>query len=532
LPDGALATRYAFAHALYQNVFYDEVVSKRRALLHACAGEQLLRHYGDYAPRIAVQLAMHFERGRDWIKAIEFLILAGINARGMYANAQATEHYAHALELVAKLPPGTSAETEFRIYKERAAVYLATSRFDSSIADCKEMIDRGRMVDSPELEYLALYTLGNTLFWAHRLHEMQSVLEDVLLLAARTDSEQARLQAVALMAQGHLALGELDDAERESREVVGRASIVNKQTKVGVLDVRARLAYFQSEYFKAEKMFRETLNAASELGNAFEMLKSQYFLSLTLANLGRISEALEMLRQGMQMAERNGDCFWSSRVPNAFGWIHRELQDFEGAMAFDRQGAETARRLGVVEAEVNSLINMGVDHLDAGDRQGMCSVMESAESILSREPWFRWRFEIRIHAARAERDLSKSEGLCLLEKATFYRARKYMIAGHTILAKIAMAEGEPATAEAQLNAAVRLLSEFPAPFVAWKTYSMLGRLHAQRGNYDAARAAFREATSLITYIADHIFDQRLCGIFLNSPAVQNVVLHSRASTAG
>ena len=72
------------------------------------------------------------------------------------------------------------------------------------------------MVDSPELEYLALYTLGNTLFWAHRLHEMQSVLEDVLLLAARTDSEQARLQAVALMAQGHLALGELDDAERES----------------------------------------------------------------------------------------------------------------------------------------------------------------------------------------------------------------------------------------------------------------------------------------------------------------------------
>ena len=106
LPDGALATRYAFAHALYQNVFYDEVVSKRRALLHARAGEQLLRHYGDYAPHIAVQLAMHFERGRDWIKAIEFLILAGNNASGMYANVQATEHYTHALELVAKLPPG------------------------------------------------------------------------------------------------------------------------------------------------------------------------------------------------------------------------------------------------------------------------------------------------------------------------------------------------------------------------------------------------------------------------------------------
>ena len=531
LPDGALATRYAFAHVLYQNVFYDELVSKRRTLLHARAGEQLLRHYGDYAPRIAAQLATHFERGRDWTKAIEFLILAGINARSMYANAQAAEHYTHALELVTKLPPARSAETEFRIYKERAAVYLATSSFDPSIADCKQMIDRARIIGSPELEYVALYTLGNTLFWAHRLHDMQSVLEDVLRLAERTGSEEARLQAVALMAQGHLALGELNDVECEAREVIERASVVDKHTRLGVLDVRARLAYFQSEYLKAEGMFRETLNAASELGNAFEMLKSHYFLSLTLANLGRISEALEMLSQGMQIAERNGDVFWSSRVPNAFGWIHRELQDFEGAMAFDRQGAETARRLGVVEAEVNSLINMGMDHVEAGDWKVMSSVMKSAESILSREPWFRWRFEIRFHAARAERALSKTEGLCLLEKAAHCRARKYMIAAHTILGKIAMAEGDPATAEAQLNAAVRLLSEFPAPLVAWKTYSMLGRLHAQLGKYDAARAAFGEATSLITYISDHLSDERLCGIFLNSSAVQEAVLHSRGSSA-
>jgi len=163
--------------------------------------------------------------------------------------------------------------------------------------------------------------------------------------------------------------------------------------------------------------------------------------------------------------------------------------------------------------------------------RGMWPVMKSAESILSREPWFRWRFEIRLRAARAERDLSKTEGLSLLEKATYYGARKYMIAGHTILAKAGMAEGEPATAEAQLNAAVRLLNEFPAPLVAWKTYSMLGRVHAERGNYDAARAAFGEATSLITYIADHISDERLCGIFLNSPAVQDALLHSRESSA-
>jgi serine/threonine protein kinase len=529
LPDGVSATRYAFAHALYQNVFYEELVSKRRALLHARAGEKLLLHYGDHAPRIAAQLAMHFERGRNWTRAIEFLISAGANARSMYANTQAEEHYTHALRLAVKLPVGTRAETEFRIHKERAAVYLATSRFDPSIADCKDMIDRAHTIGSQTLQYAALYTLGNTLFWAHRLHEMQSVLEDVLRLAERTQSEAARLQAVALMAQGRLALGDLDDAEGEVTEVIERSSLVDKQTLLGVLDVRARLAYFRSEYCNAEKMFTETLSLASELGSAFELLTSNYFLSLTLANLGRISEAFQVLHRGMQMADRNGNFYWAAKVPNAFGWMHRELQDFEGAAVFDRQGAEMAHRLGVVEAEANSAINLAADQLNARDRDGMFSAMKSAESIISRDVWFRWRFEIRFEAARAEQTLSPPDAIRLLEKATQHGARKYMIAARTLLARIAMSQQDATTAKAELKAASAILKEYPAPLAAWKTYSILGRVHAQLGEHDAARAAFREATSLIGYVANHVSDERLRGIFLNSAAVQEVVLSARES---
>jgi predicted ATPase/DNA-binding winged helix-turn-helix (wHTH) protein len=528
LPDGVLATRYAFAHALYQNVFYDELVNKRRALLHRRAGEQLLRHYGDRAPRIAVQLAMHFERGRDWARAIAFLLHAGTNARSMYANRQAEEHYSHALDLAAKLPPESRTETEFRILEKRAAAYLATSRFDSSIADCREMIERARTIGSRALECAALFTLGNTFFWAHHLCEMQSVLEDVLRLAESTQSEAARLQAIALMAQGHLALGDLDDAENKFQEVIERASLVDKRTLLEVLDERARLRFFQSEYLDAEKMVRETLALASELGDGFEILKSHYFLTLTLANLGRISEALEVLNRAMEMARRNGDFFWTSRMPNCIGWIHRELQDFAGALVFDREGAETARRLGVGEAEVNSVINLAFDHFHAGDKEGMYSAMKSAESILSRDAWFRWRFEIRLQAARAEQTLSRPEAICLLEKATHYRARKYMIAGRTLLARIAMADGDTATAEAELHAAIGILHDFPAPLVAWKTYSLLGRLQAQLGREDAARAAFSEAASVIGYVAANIGDERLRRIFLDSAAVQEAVFSGLA----
>ena len=98
LPDGSLATRYRFAHALYQNFLYDGLVTKRKIMLHRQAGEQLPRHYGKRAPQIATQLALHFERGRDFSRAVEFLIHAGDNATTLYANAEAADHYTRALE--------------------------------------------------------------------------------------------------------------------------------------------------------------------------------------------------------------------------------------------------------------------------------------------------------------------------------------------------------------------------------------------------------------------------------------------------
>ena len=99
LPDGTLTTRYRFTHVLYQNALYNDLVNKRRVLLHRQTGDLMIRFYGDQAPRFATQLAMHFERGRDFGRTVEFLIHAGDNARQINANEKAAEHYSRAARL-------------------------------------------------------------------------------------------------------------------------------------------------------------------------------------------------------------------------------------------------------------------------------------------------------------------------------------------------------------------------------------------------------------------------------------------------
>jgi hypothetical protein len=68
-PDGTVAERYAFIHALYQQVLYARVSVGARAGLHLRAGERLERGYGARGGEIAAELAVHFERGRDMTRA-------------------------------------------------------------------------------------------------------------------------------------------------------------------------------------------------------------------------------------------------------------------------------------------------------------------------------------------------------------------------------------------------------------------------------------------------------------------------------
>jgi tetratricopeptide (TPR) repeat protein len=439
----------------------------------------------------------------------------------MYANSEAQQHYTHAIEVSARLAEGARAGTQFRIYEKRAAVYLATSRFDLSIADGREMIQCARAMGSPELECAALYTLGNTLFWSHRLDEMQATLADVLQVSGA--NEAGRLRALALMAQGHLASGDLSAAEDKLRTLMQCSLSLDRKTLLDSLDVRGRLSFFRSEYEEAEQMFRKQIELALELSDAFEFVKTNYFLGLTLANLGRVSEAFAVLRSAMDIAKRNGEIFWLSRMPNAFGWIHREMQDFEGAEAFDREGAAMGHEAGFGEAEVNSVINLAMDRLHSSEQAAVCSAMKTAASLLSQDAWFRWRFEIRFLQARAEQTLARTDAVALLEKAIHYGAHKYVIIARTLLSRIAMLSADFDTAAEEITAACSLLERYPALLCAWRTHAMRGRIEMQCGKPAAGITAYSLAVSNIRYIADHIGDKRLRSIFLNSEAIRDAL---------
>jgi tetratricopeptide (TPR) repeat protein len=254
-----------------------------------------------------------------------------------------------------------------------------------------------------------------------------------------------------------------------------------------------------------------------------------FFLGLSQGNLGRMSEALATLKEAIRMAGRNGDQFWYPRMPNCIGWIHRELQDFEGALKHDREGLDVGRQYHVLEAEANSLINLGIDYTHRGQTEQTESAFHETRDIFERDAWFRWRYNIRLQAATVEHwlaqgDLSKAREYAdrLLETASEFDVHKYIAVAHKLMAQIAIAGGDLVGGESELRAALEELRKYPSPVVTWKTYADLGRLKSSLGDAAGAREAFAKAAEIVNAIAANTKDSTLRELFLNSEAVREV----------
>jgi tetratricopeptide (TPR) repeat protein len=524
LPDGSVATRYRFTHALYQNFLYGDLVNKRRIVLHQQAGEQLLAHYGKRAPQIATQLAIHFERGRDFKRAVEYLIHAGDHAAKLYGYAEAEKHYTEALRLVEKLSRESQAEHLCTLYHKRGTVNHAVGNFTQAADDFTKTLDQAQALGSLELQSAALNSLTMTLFFSHRLEETLARAAEALDVAERAGNDKLRADTMLMIGLKHLCYGELEEGKAILDDVIATGRRLDyKPALLGGLTWRACLHFFQSEYDLAMETAKEGIRLASELRDGFLLLTGMFFVGLSQGNQGKMSAALATLQDAMEKSRRNGDMFWHPRFPNCIGWIYRELHDFEAAQKFDEEGVDVARRHHVLEAEANSLINRGIDCTHAGKRECTDAAFAEVKDIFARDAWFRWRYNIRLQAATAvhylrQDDLDKAREYIvrLEETAREHGVHKYIAVANQLMAELLIASGDPAGAERHFNAALAEMKQYPAPLVAWKVHAEMARLKSRAGDAGGAEEHSGRALEIVNSIAANVKDEKLRDGFLTA----------------
>jgi len=533
LPDGALGTRYRFAHGLYQRVLYEDLVVPRRGDLHRRAGELLLRHWGENAPARVVEMAEHFERGRDLVRAVRFRSLAGDHARRRFAAVEALDHYTAGLRLLHGHASGELRPFEAALHGKRAEARMQLARFDEAARDYQAMLERAREERVPAAECEALFGLCNAHFFEQRPSEVSARAREALVAAERLGSPHHLAEARGRETQALVMRGELNEASRKLDGVIAEARASGSQAALQLgLVYRGFVHYWHCEFAACESRMTEALAVCEERGDGFEVFAVRMFQALARANQGRMSEGLADLARAEVFAGRNGDRFWHPRLVSFQGMIHRELAAVREARELDQRALALARENpSPWTPEVDALLNLCIDDVRAGDPEGAADVLAQLDDRSRPPDWFRWMNDLRLEAAAAEHyhvrgalEAMTARAARLETVAARINARNYLCAAARLAAEAALAgRGELVEARSKLERALAAVRDLAVPLESWKSRRVLALLRRRLGDVAGAREAFAASAADIDTIARGTDEPALRASFLDSPAVRQVL---------
>ena len=365
-PDGTTAARYGFRHALYQELWHEHGTVNQRQLWHKRIGLCKERAYNGRAPEIAAELAMHFEQGRDYRRAVRYCEHAGKNASQRSAHVEAITHLTKGLELLQTLPDTLDrTQQELSLQVALRVPLLVTKGFAAS--EVRKVYARAQELcrqvgDTPQLLpvlwglcgfYTARAELGTASEMAEQcLRLAQRQLDPALLVEAHLELGNILFfRGEFAPAREHLEQGSaLYDCQKHGP---GRSHPFRTAQDPGVicLSYGAWTLWFLGYPDQALKRIDEALALAHELSQPFDLAYALGCAAMFHQSRGEWQAAQEQAERLLALCREQGFTYRLAMGTILRGWaLARQgegeegiLQISQGLAAWRATGAELIR---------------------------------------------------------------------------------------------------------------------------------------------------------------------------------------------
>jgi adenylate cyclase len=295
-PDGTITASYGFTHALYQQVLSQRVLPARRLRSHQRIGERLEAAYGAQADMIAAELAVHFEQGRDYARALRYLRLTAENAVRRYAYREALHYLIKGLHLLPHLPD-VPERTQHELHLQATLGPTLMALKGTAAPEVEQAYQRARELSRQTGETTTLFPILRGLFASAvmqgRLAQGREYAEQLLQLA------QSRNDSASLL-QAHYALGMTYYRQGE------------------FVAARSHLQHCQQLYDS-----QQHLSHALFYGGADPGVGAHCFMAWTLWYLGYADQALAQGRAATALAQSLAHPYSRAFALNFVAWVHK-----------------------------------------------------------------------------------------------------------------------------------------------------------------------------------------------------------------
>jgi class 3 adenylate cyclase len=306
-------SRYAFKHALTQEVAYHELLQERRSFLHERVAHALETLAGNRLTESASLLAYHYSRSPNAIKALHYLDLAARRASALYADTDAQDLWTEQLRLLAAQPAAPE--------RDRQEIHTRLRLINVLSRQCNDDAPLRAQFTAAEA---ACYRLGD----ARVLAELHTTLAAAYVVRGRPQPGLAHARAAKLAAEA------LDDVHLKT---VAPGPLAHLLWIDGAFDEALAIAEAGIDHIQA--------HGIPQKQKRFVVHPHAQCLAISgacHAFLGRFSEGVTALQQAAALTHHQ-----SNRLPNAL--VHWGL-----ALVFDLYG-ESALALKEIQQALTGM---------------------------------------------------------------------------------------------------------------------------------------------------------------------------------
>ncbi len=214
VPD--LGMEYAFKSTLIRDAAYESILSAQREAYHLKVAEYLEGLFGpERLTQYCGALAYHYRQAGKPRKELFYTLQAAEQARKIYANAEALEHYTRALELLDEMEAQTADEDRlhairtqrFEVLNGRREVFHLRGDFDAERADAQALLPLAQQLDDqPTWLIDALLQQPGVAYWRSR-EELDAgipMAQQALTLARQLGDRRREMQSLVAIANQRL----------------------------------------------------------------------------------------------------------------------------------------------------------------------------------------------------------------------------------------------------------------------------------------------------------------------------------------
>jgi DNA-binding winged helix-turn-helix (wHTH) protein/tetratricopeptide (TPR) repeat protein len=391
-PDGTRTARFAFIHALHQNVVQRRLAPERRALLHARVGRRLEAAFRDDVGAIAAELAQHFRMAGDHPRAAVHLRHAGERAITRHAYREGIEHLEHALEALEHLPADdarTAAELDVRMRLGPALMIV----HGFAAAPVERCYARARALctgaGTTPARSRALRGLGIFALTRGELLDARVLAEESLADAERGDTPNGRGKAHVTLGTILYYLGELAAATthlERGRRLLGRAPErpVRSAGQAPVVNCLAFLAmtrWFRGQPDTALRLAEEARAVADALDHPLSRLWAAHVTALLHHLRGEPERAATVAEIAIRVAAELGLRQWIAWGNFFLGWIATLEGRTDAGLSGMRTGLEEYRATGAELGRVYLTATLAEAHARAGRADAAQALLDDALAL-------------------------------------------------------------------------------------------------------------------------------------------------------